>query len=184
MFDSSDSQPEPSVMQKNIEKIVKNSIKKRKPRGATTNSSFPTWLLVVSLLVAVLAAIHMGVLAPLQKRIINVEDRVKQNSTLPRPADADFEYTYDDFEWKFNCYPLHHVLFDPDMSAKLDKLDVRNDLWYTSDPELCKKLAKKWGPFIDEGSHEARDREYMVVKYSSPEIGYGVFAKKYFIGLI
>jgi hypothetical protein len=138
----------------------------------------------VSLFVAILAAIKMGVLAPLQKRLIQVEYKLMNNATLSRPVDADYEYSYDDFEWKFNCYPLHYVLFDPDMDAKLDKLDVRNDMWYKNNPEFRENLARRWGPFIDEGSHEARDREYMAVKHSSPEIGYGIFAKKYFNGLI
>lgn len=100
------------------------------------------------------------------------------------PTNTDKEYTYgltfiisDDFESKFDVTPLHHVLFDPDLEHALDEKDVHEDGWYKSDPLEKDRLAVLYGPFIAEGSHEQRDRERYFIKWSSQELGYGLFAK-------
>ena len=95
------------------------------------------------------------------------------------PKNPHQTFTYDDFEEKFKVKPLHHVLFDPDIVAGLDAHDIRKDEMYKLDPEGYESKGKLYGDFIDLGSHEKRDREYFVVKWSSPEMGYGLFARKF-----
>jgi hypothetical protein len=80
--------------------------------------------------------------------------------------------------WKFDCQPLHHVLFDPDMDKFLATMKVEDDVWYRNDPRGKAAASVKWGPYIEAGSHEKRDREYFAVKWSSLDIGFGLIALK------
>ena len=103
----------------------------------------------------------------------------KKPSNAPKTThDPTAEYSYDDFESKFDTHPLHYVIFDPAMEKALEGIDIRNDWVYKQDPEEMDKLSALYGPVIEAGSSEKRDREIAAIKYSSPAVGYGLFAKK------
>lgn len=76
--------------------------------------------------------------------------------------------------------PLHQVVFLPELEVILDQKDIKNDQHYKNDPANAEKLTEKYASYIAEGTHEINDRKTLSVKFSSPERGYGIFAKEYY----
>jgi hypothetical protein len=94
------------------------------------------------------------------------------------PADPSRIYTYDDFQEQWNVDPLHMVVFPKEVEAYLDTMDIKNDQYYKENQRYVEQSAKKYGDFIASAPHERRDREIAYVKWSSPIVGYGLFAKR------
>jgi hypothetical protein len=70
-------------------------------------------------------------------------------------------------------------MWDPLISSKLDKMDIKLDEDYQADIDSNEELTRLYGVYIDTAPHDKHEREYFTIKYSSVERGYGLFAKKY-----
>lgn len=146
----------------------------------------PPRLLNLSSLITILFAcalliMHYIYLSPMVKFNFfdNVDNKKPENIGNSGRTNVDTaEYTYDDFWWKFDVGPLHEVMWDPEVSKLLDKVNITDSI----PPKRFAYqmlLSHTYGPYIAEGSHENHDREMYVVKFSSAERGYGLFAKIY-----
>ncbi|KAJ3321737.1 hypothetical protein HDV06_003886 [Boothiomyces sp. JEL0866] len=91
------------------------------------------------------------------------------------PLDVNREYTYADFKKYFNVHPLHEVVFDNHLKIFLDLHNLRMDTENYKFPPQLEQLAERAKRFIDA---QPQEEDRFVVKWSSKQTGFGLFAKK------
>ncbi|KAI8905819.1 hypothetical protein EDD86DRAFT_210884 [Gorgonomyces haynaldii] len=123
-------------------------------------------------------------LQELERHVVNVSlpsvpEHVEDvHHSYKPPLNPGKQFSYDDFEEKFNVQPLHYVMWDPDLSRVLDQHDAKKASMYTEDVEGNEENTALYCPYIRAGSQEKYERERYYIKWSSMERGYGLFAKK------
>ncbi|KAI8893605.1 hypothetical protein BC833DRAFT_278984 [Globomyces pollinis-pini] len=94
------------------------------------------------------------------------------------PLDKDRIYTYDDFESVFGVTPIHQVIFDPVLKLMLKHHNVFEEEQYLDEKAQYDAKLEVYKDVFAKDSHEDFHREYLGVKWSSPETGFGLYAIK------
>jgi hypothetical protein len=94
------------------------------------------------------------------------------------PLDTSRAYTYDDFETVFQVKPLHVQVMTKEVAELLRDHDPNSDGAYIAYNGEVNYRQDEFTKYIDQGSHEAEDRERFEVKWVSVDSGFGLFAKK------
>ncbi|KAJ3261735.1 hypothetical protein HK103_004686 [Boothiomyces macroporosus] len=91
------------------------------------------------------------------------------------PLDIDREYTVADFKKYFNVHPLHEVVFDNQLKIFLDLNHLTIDTESFKFPPDLAEYEQQIKSLIDS---PPQNDDRFVVKWSSKETGFGLFAKK------
>jgi hypothetical protein len=94
------------------------------------------------------------------------------------PLHPDREYTYDDFESVFNVLPLHEQIMTDEVAELLKDHNPTTDNYFLDYKTNIMDRYEEFKAYLEGGSHEMEDREKFVIKWASPESGFGMFAKK------
>jgi type II secretory pathway component PulC len=86
------------------------------------------------------------------------------------------EYTYKDFVSKFNVVPVFDIEMNDEVRRLVENNDITKEAKYQEVQADLKLLNDKMVHFIENNPRENDDR--VVVRYSGPKTGYGLFAKK------
>ncbi|KAI8905831.1 hypothetical protein EDD86DRAFT_248780 [Gorgonomyces haynaldii] len=129
----------------------------------------------------VLCAVYQfSILIPLSSEAQEQHLRTKSLMVNPKAVLKydEREYTYDDFEWKFGVHPLHYTLWDNELSQVLEAHDPTMDPVFRSNPQRMHHWSQMYCPFVQDGSHEESERDRFVIRFSSPETGYGLYTQQ------
>lgn len=94
------------------------------------------------------------------------------------PLDPNKTYSYDDFESVFHVKPLHVQVLTDDAKELLKGHDPKTDEYFLDFKDDIMANYEDFTKWIDEGSHEQRDRDLYEIKWASIQSGFGLFAKK------
>lgn len=103
------------------------------------------------------------------------EDYSKYLSSLVKPVQKRKKYFPEDFPRYFGVEHLQHSIVDPEVLPLLEKHDITQDLQYAQ--INVQRRVDLHGHYLERGGFQDDRRVY--VAYSSPEMGFGVFANVY-----
>jgi hypothetical protein len=109
----------------------------------------------------------------LSKRVATMEDRLHIHQLDTK------EYTYKDFESKFNVVPVFDIEMDEKVKKLVDNNDITKEEKYGEVQDDIKAHYDNMVKFIENNPREKDDR--CVVRYAGPKTGYGLFTKKAFV---
>ncbi|KAI8895432.1 hypothetical protein BC833DRAFT_601349 [Globomyces pollinis-pini] len=88
------------------------------------------------------------------------------------------EYTYEDFQSKFNIVYLENTEYDPDLDVILDGNELTSEQIYIDSKQVYDENTKFASDYLTGGPYKSDHMKKMVIKWSSKETGFGIFAKQ------